>query len=143
MDKVIFQEIPIDKREQYIKDNCDEILEDFEFKRQFDEEEVEEMKTDLQDVLIELDVLEEKFETLKIDHKAKVKPLKDKLRKTIISLREGAERVRGTCYGIRDLTTNEYGVYSSDGVLVSIPRKLKPTEKQKTIHMALREGTNN
>jgi hypothetical protein len=142
MDKVIFQEVPEEKREQYVRDNCDEILEDFEYKRQFTEEEIEEMKTDLQDVLIGIDVLEEKFETLKVDHKSKLKPLKEKLRTTIISLREGAERVRGTAYGFRNFETNEYGVYSPDGVLVSIPRKLKPQEKQKTINMALREASN-
>lgn len=143
MDKVIFQEIPEGKREQYVRDNCDEIIEDHEYKRPFSTEEVEEMKSDLADVLIAIDILEEKFGTLKVEHKAQTKPMKDKLRKTAISLREGSERIKGTAYAFRDLTAGEYGIYSPEGVLISVPRKLKPVEKQKTIQMAMREGTNN
>lgn len=143
MDKVIFQDVPIEKREQYVRDNCDDILEGHEYKRQFSTEEVDEMKTDLTDVLIGIDILEEKFETLKIEHKAQTKPMKDKLRKLAVGLREGAERVKGTAYAFRDLNSGEYGIYSPEGILISVPRKLKPAEKQKTIQMVMREGTGN
>lgn len=145
MDKIIFPEIadPV-KRRQTIEANCEIVFEDYEYKRQFEPEEIETMQVSLSDSMIKLQVLEEKLATYKADFKDQMDPIKDLVKQTLTKIREGAERKVGVCYGFKDLETKEFGVYSPDGYLVSVPRRLKPDEGlQKTIKMSPKEGTNN
>lgn len=145
MDKIIFPEIADpQRRRQMIEDNCDVVLENHEYKRQFEPEEIETMQVSLSESLIKLQVLEEKLATYKSDFKDQMDPIKDLVKQTIAKIREGAERKTGVCFGFKDLDTNEFGVYSPEGYLVSVPRRLKPDEGlQKTIKMSPKEGTNN
>lgn len=145
MDKIIFSEITDpQRRRQIIEDNCDVVLDNHEYKRQFEPEEIETMQVSLSDSLIKLQVLEEKLATYKADFKDQMDPIKDLVKQTLTQIREGAERKVGVCFGFKDMDTKEFGVYSPDGYLVSVPRRLKPDEGlQKQIKMVPKEGTNN
>lgn len=137
MNKSIFQEItdPL-RRAQMIDDNCETVVENHEYRRQFEPEEVEHMEHTLSEALVKIHVLEEKLATVKADFKDQMDPIKESIKTTVKNLREGSERIVGTCYLYRE--DGEIGIYSPAGHLISTPRKDQGI--QKTIKM--KEGTN-
>lgn len=142
MNKVIFQDTtdPV-RRLRLIEDNCETVLENYEYQRHFEAEEIEAMEHDLSQALIKIQVLEEKLATIKADFKEQIDPVKEIIKTYTKRLRDGFERVTGTCYAFIDTDSKEFGVYSPEGVLISVPRKLRSDEGvQKTF--SLKEGTN-
>jgi hypothetical protein len=86
-----------------------------------------------------LETLSSELEGIKLDYKDKMKPRADRVKQLIICLKNKAESIYGECYAMK--TDEEYCIYNDLGELVS-SRPLRPSERQKTIHMALRDGTN-
>lgn len=137
MDKILFPEVtdPV-RRLRLIEDNCETIVDNYEYRRQFSTEEIDKMKSDLSDCLIKLQILAEKLDTIKKDYKQQMDPVTEKKLEMIKGIREGAEKVIGTCYLFKQ--ENEIGIYSPQGVLISVPRKDQGVQKS----IDLREGTN-
>ena len=142
MEKQIFQDVADPARRlQLIEDNCDTIIENHEYQRQFEPEEVDILEHELSEALVQIQVMEERLATIKAEYKAEMDPLKEKIKTNVRFVREGVEKVTGTCYAFKDMETREIGLYSREGYLISVPRRLKPDEGvQKTIK--LREGNN-
>jgi hypothetical protein len=139
-EKQIFEEILTpEKRAQAIRDNCDEVIPNYSFMRKFSDEEMEEYKTELSDNSVELDTLKTELDEMKKEYKEKMKPKATRLKFLLKCLREKAVAVTDEVYALKSDT--EYCIYNSEGELL-LSRSLKPSEKQKTLRMALREGTN-
>ena len=138
-EKLIFQEMEGAERAQAIRDNCDEVIPNYSYLRRFTDEELTEFKDQLSDESIELDTLKTELEELSKGIKEKMKPRKQQLKQLLKNLREKAEQFQEECYALKSETT--YDIYNSEGELL-FSRALKPAEKQKTIQMKLREGTN-
>jgi hypothetical protein len=140
-EKMIFQEIENpETRAQAIKDNCDEVLPNYAYMRRFTDEELTEFKNEFSEESIELDTLKTELENISKGIKEKMKPRKQNLKQLLKNLREKAEQFKEECYVLKSETT--YDIYNSEGELL-YTRALKTNEKQKTIQMKLREGTNN
>ena len=141
VEKVIFQEIEDqNRRASAIRDNCDEIIPDYLYMRKFTEDEIIEYKDELSENSVDLDSLKTEMEEITKDIKNKMKPKKERLKYLLKCLREKAISVKDECYVLKSDTN--YCIYNAEGELV-FSRPLKPSERQKTINMALREGTNN
>jgi len=140
-EKQIFEEIiSPEVKAQTIRDNCDEIIEKYSFMRKFSDEEIDEYKTELSENSIELDTLKTELDELRKEFKNKMNPKTERLKFLLKCLREKAVAVTDEVYVLKSDT--EYCIYNSEGELLSA-RLLKPSEKQKTLRMALRDGTNN
>lgn len=142
MNKLIFQEIPPEKREQHLDANCDEVLDGYEYLRELSEQEKTQEEEALAESSVKLMKLTEKLDKIKEDFKKQMKPLQIEIGQIVTILKDGGIKQSGNCYVIKDFTTNEVGIYNKEGILVSVPRKLKGSEVQSTIFNALREGTN-
>lgn len=138
--KQIFEEIAdLEQRARAVKDNCDEVIPKYSFMRKFTDEEMQEYKNELSDNSVEVDILQTELEEIKREYKEKIKPKAQRLKFLLKCLREKAVGITDEAYVLKSDT--EYCIYSSEGELL-LARALKPAEKQKTIRMALREGTN-
>jgi predicted RNase H-like nuclease (RuvC/YqgF family) len=137
----IFQDVEdLGSRLDLIRDNCDEVIPKYSYMRKFTDEEIDEYKSNLSDDSVEIDTLKDELEDIKKDYKAKMKPKEKRLKFLLKCLREKAISATEECYAMKNET--HYCIYNSQGELI-FSRLLRPAEKQKTIFMAQREGTNN
>jgi len=130
-----------EKKAQLIKDNCDEVLENYSYTKKFTPDELDEFKDELSEVSIEEDNLQEELKELSKGLKEKIKPKKEQKKILLKRLREKSEMIKDSVYVLKD--EENYCVYNSEGELIT-SRKLKQSEKQKTIFQTIRKtGTNN
>ena len=74
MEKLLFQEYPLEKRAEFLKDNCITI-EEVSYMRRFSQEELIEMKNSLSDLSIQENDTEEERKALVADLTATIKNL--------------------------------------------------------------------
>ena len=125
----------MNKTEQ-LRESCDKVI-DFQYLKKFSTEEVNEFKTQLSVVMIESSEIEEEFDAIKTEYKAKLKPLKDKVHGLLRFIRDKARLVKEECYVNYE---GEYAIiYNSDGEEID-KRPLTVDERQKTIFMETRKA---
>jgi ABC-type Zn2+ transport system substrate-binding protein/surface adhesin len=126
------------KKQETLKGSADKV-EMFNHYVQATEEELAEKRTFLSDEMIKADALEQEFKVVKDAHKEKVKPIDKKIGCLLTFIRDKGEMVNEECYIYYE---GEYAVYHDGQGIEVYRRPLMPDERQKTIQMALREGTN-
>lgn len=142
MNDIMLAETPIEHRAQILRDSCDQI-EERSYTRKFEQNEVDELRKEVSNVLILANNLEEELAGIKSDFKGKIKPLQERVGKILDELKAGGEYVKGECYKFIDMDAGEVGWYSPDGYLLE-SRAMKPEERQRTTFQTLRRtGTDN
>jgi len=131
LDKELGKEYPLEKREQFLNDNSDDV-EKVSYSKAFSPEELAKQREDLTDAAIKLADIEEHFKEL-------MKPLEQKKAVAIKNLKDKAMVVEEDCYKFFDEETKMVGFYNKEGDLVS-SRPAFPDELQKTIFAAIRSN---
>jgi hypothetical protein len=126
------------------KDSCDKVVKNFSYFKKFTPSEMDEMKDNLADKSIELNALEEDYEEIKSDHKAKTKPIKKAISGLLENIKAKGQTISEEVYQINDYENNRALFYNKEGEEV-FSRPLKADEKQTTIYSMARKktGTNN
>lgn len=133
MEKQKFQEYPPEERLRMLDDNCDNVVENYQFTKYLTPEEMDTYRENFADSCIAIYGIEQEVKDFAELKKAEMKPLKE----IVSSLREAIKRKAvdtiGTAFMYPDYKTNEMGYYDSLGDLIST-RRLRPEEKQLNIH---------
>lgn len=142
MKDIMLADTPIEHRAQILRDSCDQI-EERSYTRKFEQNEIDELRKEVSNVLILANNLEEELAGIKSDFKGKIKPLQERIGKILDELKSGGEYVKGECFKFIDAEAGEVGWYSPDGYLLE-SRAMKPEERQRTTFQTLRRtGTDN
>jgi hypothetical protein len=126
MNRKKFEDFSSEERVQMLRANCDN-AEDIDYTKEFTEEEVREMETDLKDSTIEKLKLEEELTEVKQAIKLAIKPISKKLGTLVTNLRFGSRIVTEKCY--KFIEGNRAVYYNSEGENVK-DRPLLPEERQ-------------
>lgn len=142
IEKELGKNLPEDKREEFLRNNCDG-MEMVSYTRIFTPEELAEQREELTDASIMLaDIEREKKITLE-KFKRQAKPYEEQKARAIENLRTKSEVVEEECFKVVDSESKMVGFYNAQGDLVS-SRGAFASEMQKTIFTELRKtGTEN
>lgn len=135
------KEYPLEEREEYLRNTCDG-TEEISYSRAFTPEELAKQRELLTDASIKLADIAEQKKLVMADFKEQEKPYQEQKETAIKNLRNKAETVFEQCFKYLDEETKMVGFYNKEGNLVN-SRPAFQSELQKTVFMALREGTNN
>ncbi len=130
----------IEQRKQFLKDNCDKV-EQAGYMKQFEPDQVLEMKERLAQVSIEINDIEEEKKAQNEVFKIQLKPIVEEKHELLRNIKHGAEFVNEICYLFIDQEQKTVGIYNPEGQLVS-QRPATQNELQGTIFQINRTGTN-
>ena len=121
-----------------LSDNCDRV-EELEYLKPFDTDNLSELKDKLSDVSIEINDIEEEKKQVNAGYNDSMKMLKVEKKTILENLRNKAERVKEHCYMFFDHQTKVVAYYNAEGKFVS-SRPMKPQEMIKTVFAEIRHG---
>ncbi len=144
MQRVLGQDIQnLEERQQFLLDNCDKVVEDMEYHKSFDSEELQQKERDFAKKSIRVASLEEEISDFKDKINEELKPLKEETKELLQDIKSKGRMVKEKCYQFLDEEEKMVGFYNSEGLLIS-SRPATREELQKTVFAELRkEGTNN
>jgi len=140
MEKQLFSDVSPEKRANILRDNADNV-ELHSYFKQFNNDELIDLRKTLSEKLIQISDKEIELNEIKEDFKAVLNPLKKDSKKTLDCLKNKGEIVKENCYIIFDETMENAAYYNQYGRLVD-HRKTDENERQKTIKMKFKDGTN-
>jgi len=139
MENRLFQDVPPDKREQYLKDNALRVVPIYTYTRELEQGEISDRQDQLSQILIKKDQQDQILKEAREAYNAIVKPLNVQLSQTLQEVRTRSEEVTGSVYVIENDNEKGYcGVYTPEGVKV-VERALLPEERQYDITEQLRK----
>lgn len=133
---LMFQDEPIEARAALLRDNCDQILER-SYTRSFGQNEVNEKRSELEQVSIEVADLEQALAEIRADYKGRIKPLLERRSKILDELKARGEWVSGECYKFVDQEEGKTAIYTPEGYKIE-ERPMTPEERQRNIIQATR-----
>ncbi len=136
MKDVMLSEMPIEQREQVLRDNCDQIMER-SYTRKFDQAEINEKRADLVNVSIQMQELEQELAEFRATIKGKIKPLSERYGKILDELKSGGEWIKGDCYKFVDDEEKMVAIYTPEGYKIE-ERPMTQEERQRNVFRALR-----
>ena len=128
MEKQILSTEPIAERLAILEANSEK-KEKFTYSRELDIAEVQELQSELSQIMITVDQHDQQLKMAKEIYKAAVKPSKEKMRAILQNIRSQVEEVTEEVYLMKDLEDGKMGYYTKEGRLV-FERRLKPEENQ-------------
>jgi len=131
MEKQILSTEPIAERLAILEANSEK-KEKFTYSRELDIAEVQELQSELSQIMITVDQHDQQLKMAKEIYKAAVKPSKEKMRAILQNIRSQVEEVTEEVYLMKDLEDGKMGYYTKEGRLV-FERRLKPEENQYSI----------
>lgn len=138
MQDLMFADEPVEKREQLLRDNCDQIVER-SYTRKYEQHEVNARREELENVSIQVAELEDKLAEIKADYKGRIKPLLERRGLILDELKARGEYVKGDCYKFVDAEEGKTAFYSPEGYKLE-ERPIHPEERQRTIMQVLRKN---
>ena len=136
VDEIMCSDLPVEEREQVMRDNCDQIIER-SYTRKFDQDEINQRRAEYANVGIQVAELEKELAELRADYKGKIKPLLERMSGILDEIKSGGEWVTTEVFLFKDMESGMAAIYSPDGYLLE-KRPLTPGEKQPTIMSAIR-----
>ena len=131
MEKQILSTEPIAERLAILEANSEK-KEKFTYSRELDIAEVQELQSELSQIMITVDQHDQQLKMANEIYKAAVKPSKEKMRAILQNIRSQVEEVTEEVYLMKDLEDGKMGYYTKEGRLV-FERRLKPEENQYSI----------
>ena len=132
-------DVPVEERVEILRNSCDKIVEK-SYTRKFNQEEINAKRSELVDVIIQIDDLDAELSEIKAQYKGKIKPLQEKVGKLRGELKVGGDWIKGECYKFVDEDEGMVGIYSPEGYLLE-KRPMTQEERQRNVFRALRTGT--
>ena len=129
-------DIPIEEREQILRDSCDQI-EEKDYTRRFSDAELSQRRKELSDTAIKIANLEQELNDMKESFKQKMKPVKDQFQKVRDEIKAGGEYVKTDCFKFIDNAEGKTAWYNPQGYKTE-ERDCTPEEKQRTIFQTIR-----
>ena len=139
MKDIMLADTPVEQREEILRNSCDQILER-SYTRKFDQEEINERRSELANVIIQIADLEQELAEVRADYKGKIKPLQERVSKLRDELKVGGDWIKGDCFKFVDEDEGKVGIYSPEGYLLE-QRPMTQDERQGNVFRALRTGT--
>lgn len=139
MKDIMLADTPVEQREEILRNSCDQILER-RYTRKFDQEEINERRSELANVIIQIADLEQELAEVRADYKGKIKPLQERVSKLRDELKVGGDWIKGDCFKFVDEDEGKVGIYSPEGYLLE-QRPMTQDERQRNVFRALRTGT--
>lgn len=128
LDKEMFNDINLEDRAQYLRDNCDAV-EEITYSKSFSSEELAEQRETLTDLSIKIADIEEELAEAKSHFKELLKPLREQKAVAIENLKKKAQVVTEECCKFFDEEIKMIGYYNDEGKLVN-SRPAFPNEMQ-------------
>ena len=128
LDKEMFNDIRLEDRAQYLRDNCDAV-EEITYSKSFSTEELAEQRESLTDLSIKIADIEAELDEAKKKYKEMLKPLYKDKAVAIENLKKKAQVVTENCCKFFDEETKMVGYYNDEGKLVN-SRPAFPNEMQ-------------
>jgi hypothetical protein len=141
MEKQLFKSEPPEKRRSLLQSSADKV-EERSYYKSFSDGELTEIRKEFSDYSIKIAEKEAELKALQEEFKEAMSPWRKETKKAIELMRTKGEVVKETCFMFYDETMENVGYYNAYGVLVD-QRKTEPGERQKTIQMQIKNGTNN
>lgn len=132
MKEVMLQEMPVEERENVLRDSCYSVVEKMGYLHRYTPQETNEKRKELADVSITLRDLEDELSSIRESYKARMKPIQEEINAIITKLKQGGDYVSGDCYKFIDESEGMVGIYSPEGYLVE-NRPILPDERQMSI----------
>lgn len=136
MQDLMFADEPVEKREQLLRDNCDQIVER-SYTRKFEQHEVNARREELENVSIQVAELEDKLAEIRADYKGRIKPLLERRGLILDELKARGEYVKGDCFKFVDVDEGKTAFYSPGGYKLE-ERPITPEERQRTVMQFVR-----
>ena len=114
------------------RERCDKIEPSYKYLKRLTLEEIQEEKERLVEIASKLADLEEAFKRVKVEHKAKIDPVKGEYFDSIDIVRSGKKWTEEEVYIVFSQETREAVYYTAEGILVN-QRPLTPGESQISI----------
>lgn len=140
MKELMLSDTPVEQREQILRDSCDQIVER-SYTRKFTGAELAAKRTEYCDVAERLNALKQDLAEVSADLKGKMKPLVERMEGLLDEINARGEFVRGDCFKFIDSDEKKVGFYDPNGYLVE-ERDMTHEERQRTVFMSVRNGTN-
>lgn len=132
----MLSELPVEEREQVMRDSCDQIVEK-SYTRRYTPAQVDEKRAALADVHIQLSEYQAELDGVKAEFRGKMKPLMEQAHQLVSNLKAGGEFVTTDCFKFVDQEEGKVGYYDPQGHLLE-QRPINPDERQRTIFQATR-----
>lgn len=136
---------PIDNI-NFMRDNADDIVENYCYQRVLTEEELEAEKETFTKASIRHQQLLEEKERITSEINGRIKVEKELAKKSLNLIRAGRMEVSETVYLIKDEGEGRVGTFNQDGYLIT-DRPLKASERQRSMfsspNLTYRTGTDN
>lgn len=129
MKDIMLADTPVEQREEILRNSCDQILER-SYTRKFDQEEINERRSELANVIIQIADLEQELAEVRADYKGKIKPLQERVSKLRDELKVGGDWIKGDCFKFVDEDEGKVGIYSPEGYLLE-QRPMTQDERQR------------
>ena len=139
MKDIMLADSPVEEREEILRNSCDQILER-SYTRKFDQDEINERRSELANVIIQIADLEQELAEVRADYKGKIKPLQERVSKLRDELKVGGDWIKGDCFKFVDEDEGKVGIYSPEGYLLE-QRPMTQDERQRNVFRAIRTGT--
>lgn len=140
MKKQLFENSSPADRVKHLFNGADKV-EEFSYMKRFKTEEIDQFKTELSEIAISLDAIDQEREVIKEEFKLRTKPLEKDLKRLLQYIRDKATSVKEKCAVMYDHERGMTEYYNEDGELV-YSRPMMADERQKTIFSLPKEGTN-
>lgn len=133
----MLSELPVEQREQIMRDSCDQIVEKSYTKR-YTQDQINEQRATLADVHIQLSEISAEFDVVKAEFKGKMKPLAEQAQMIVRNLKNGGDYVTTDCFKFVDEAEGRVGFYDPQGHLLE-ERPIQPEERHGNIFRTLRQ----
>lgn len=137
LDQMVGANVPLDKRPQFLHDNCDK-MEMKKYNKQFSSQELSDKRLQLETVSINISDLKQQKKDYDDAYKIEMKPLEEIHKKIVQELKDRTVQVEENCYAFIDEESKMIGYYNGEGLLIN-SRPLTVDELQKTVHMEVRK----
>jgi hypothetical protein len=137
--KVLGQEIAdLEERKNFLIDNADSVVE-MDYHKSFESEELARKKTELSEVCIQINDLEEEIKQYRENVNLELKPLKETRQTLLADIKSKGKMVREKCYCFIEQQEKMACFYNAEGILVSSRPATREELKAPTIFQKLRK----
>ena len=136
--EIMLPDDPREKREQIMRDSCDQIVEKF-YTRKFSTEEKQLKNAEYCEVGMKKSALEKELREVSADLKGKIKPLKERQDAILDEIKQGGEQGQGDTFKFVFDEICKVRFYDTNGYLVE-ERDMTPEERQRTLFQTIRKN---
>lgn len=133
MEKQLFADVPLHQRAEMLEANAEKV-EEMTYQRALSPEELEKIRIEFAQTIIEVSTMEDKLKMIVDEHKSAIKPKRATGMQLLGQIKTKHREVKETVYHLADRETGMMCTYNKVGELI-FSRRLTPEENQLSIHL--------